>query len=151
MEPVRIVEKQPFSMVGLEITCAPGSSEIPALWGQLLPREKEIASLEPEVTYGLMEMQPGNQLRYMAGLSAAEDHADPPLGMTRWSVAGNSYAVFRTSLDGIKDCFHAIYDNWLPNAPYQRGTGPEFERYGETFRGEPNDELEIWIPVQPLA
>ena len=150
MQP-QFMTKPAFTVVGLLIHTRPMAPEIPNLWEQFVPRMGEVQhSAEPGVSYGLMDnfdMEAG-ALDYMAG-NVVEKVADLPVGMTRWDVPANTYAVFEATLPTIGQAFDAIYTTWLPTSGYQQAAGPYFERYGETFNpDDPAPKLEIYIPVE---
>jgi AraC family transcriptional regulator len=145
-----IVNKPAFSVVGLLIHTVPMSPDIPPLWDQLVPRMDELPpSAEPHVSYGLMRYDPAmNALDYMAGNPAGPGAV--PVGMDRWDVPENTYAVFETTLATIGDTFGSIYNTWLPTSGYRHAAAPYFERYGENFSPE-NPALTIYIPIEPAS
>lgn len=153
MDP-QFVTKSAFTVVGLLIHTSPKNPNIPELWDRFGPRIHEVAYIsEPYASYGLMDhvnFQLG-QLDYMAGCEVTQAEA-LPVGLTRWQVPTNTYAVFETTLAKIGETFDAIYSNWLPTSGYQQAPGPYFERYGETFN--PDDpttaKLDIYIPVEEV-
>jgi AraC family transcriptional regulator len=45
-----------------------------------------------------------------------------------------------------------IYNEWLPNSPWELDHRPHFERLGAKYKNEdPNSEEDIYIPVRPRA
>ena len=146
-----ITKKPAFSVVGLLIHTVPMSPDIPPLWDQLVPRMDELpATPEPQVSYGLMRYDPAtNALDYMAGNPAGPGAV--PVGMDRWDVPENTYAVFETSLATIGDTFGFIYNTWLPTSGYRHAAAPYFERYPAEFNPEKNPALTIHIPIEPAS
>jgi AraC family transcriptional regulator len=139
------VTKPAFIVVGLRIITKPKSPEIPKLWEKFVPRMGELQSVsEPYVSYGVMASA-GDTLDYMAGNPVGEV-AELPEGMSRWDIAGNTYAVFETMMQHLPETFDYIFGSWLPASDYQQGSGPLLERYGETFSPD-NPVVSIYIPV----
>ncbi len=147
MQP-QFVTKPAFTVVGMLIHPTPMSPEIPALWDEFAPRIGEIEHIaEAGVSYGLMDHfdQESSVFDYMAG-NPVTQVVDLPVGMTRWEVPTNNYAVFETTLDNIGETFDHIYSRWLPTSDYQQAPGPYFEHYPATFPDSPT--LSIYIPVE---
>ncbi len=149
MEP-QIVEKEAFTVVGMQIRARPMDPAIPQLWDRFVLRMDEIPGVsEPGVTYGLMGAmdQETGTFHYMAGCAAAPEGA-LPAGMSRWEVPASTYAVFQATLPTLGDVFAAIYQQWLPASGYQPGGDFCFECYDETFHpDDPAATLFIYIPV----
>jgi AraC family transcriptional regulator len=146
----RIVTQPAFEVVGLEIETSPKSPEIPALWGRFAARMSEIAdAIDPQIGYGVIARfdRERSRLSYLAGV-AVKSAAHPPQGMVMVGIPGGEYAVFESSLTVIGATFDHIFGVWLPQAPYRLGSGPYYERYGETFDPEdPTSLVTIHIPV----
>lgn len=147
----RLMNLPAFAMLGHKILTQPASPEIPQLWANFRPSELADYNAEPKVTYGLMQMDLATGiLTYMAGVTTRLSIT--PAGFERWEFAANDYAVFEATLSTISQTFDYIYGSWLPNSSFQRGTGPDFERYGPLFDPQnPNSTLEIYIPVLPQS
>lgn len=151
MQP-QFVTKPAFTVVGLLIHPTPMSPEIPKLWDQLAPRMGEIAhGSEPYVSYGLMDnFNPQTSVfDYMAG-NAVERVETLPVGMSRWDVPANTYAVFESSIPKLGESFGYIFNDWLPASGYEQVASPYFERYGENFSPD-NPVVSIYIPVAKKA
>jgi AraC family transcriptional regulator len=131
---------------------------IPKLWSAFVPRLREIAGVEPGVTYGLcacpdslgLKAEHPDEAVYLAAAEVAGDAPTPP-GMVRWSSSPGTYAKFihRGPVAGIGETMGFIYGEWLPGGDYDRGPGPDIERYDARF--DPVGEqsiLEIFIPVR---
>ena len=100
---------------------------------------------EPGVAYGVMQLdRSSGVLRYMAGEPSG---AEPLEGMTVWPVAPGEYAVFEATLENVSQVFAEIYGTWLPNSGFERGEGPDLERYGREF-GLDNSRFEVLIPIR---
>ena len=152
MDP-RIVNRASLVVVGMKILTKPMSPEIPELWPRFVSRIPEIgAILEPDVSYGVMEMIGGESggLSYMAAVSVADHAAHVPHGMTLATIPGGQYAVFEFPLSEVGAAFGYIYETWLPASGYSQDESPIFERYDENF--DPSlrsSRMEAHIPIRP--
>ncbi len=147
----KMIRKDGFVAVGMRITTAPLSAEIPQLWARFAPRLGEVPSIaEPYVNYGIMQSTgpaPG-RLDYMAAVSVAGP-VQAPEGMVAWPVEGGRYAVFETTLSGIGNTFAHIYGAWLAGSGFEPADAPCFERYDESFDPQdPGSRIEIYIPLK---
>lgn len=149
MEP-RIVERDPFSVVGMHYRGNPQEGELPRLWQAFGPREQEIKGiLNQHVTYGLSAFldEDTGEFDCLAGLEAESGH-ELPEGMVAWDMPGGTYAVFPCTLATIAQTFGHAYSTWLPSSGYVRGDGPDFEAY-EMFEGNDSDEtFDLYIPIR---
>ncbi len=151
MREPRIVQREAFRVVGMQITTNPMAGEIPALWQRFVPRMAEVPDIaEPKVSYGAMQNfdpQKGT-LEYMAGVSVSS-LAHMPDGMTSMDVPPNTYAVFEATLASIGDVFCQIYETWLPTSNFEHVKAPYFERYDERFDpAVSNSVIEVYVPVK---
>ena len=153
MEP-RIVTHPPLQVIGMQISTTPMSPEIPALWPRFMDRVAEIEPvLEPQVSYGVMQMLPGEpeSLSYLAAVSVPSA-AKVPDGMTAQTLPGGPYAVFEFPLSDIGDSFGFILGTWLPASGFEQAESPLFERYNENFNPEnPKSLVEAHIPIRPRS
>ena len=150
---LKIVERQPLIVVGMEIVTQPMSPEIPALWPKFVARIDEIENAnEPKVSYGVMRNEASMQvLHYMAGVAVSSPGRVPD-GMTSQLVPAGTYASFRYPLSGLARGFGEIFNRLLPSSNYVRIDAPHFERYDEAF--DPRNrssEVEIGIAVRLRA
>ncbi|RZS58425.1 AraC family transcriptional regulator [Sphaerotilus mobilis] len=154
MEP-RFVDRAPLQVTGMKIITKPMSPEIPQLWPRFVSRIEEIdAILEPEVSYGVMEMlsgEPGG-LSYLAAVSVAHAKLPLPEGMTSEEIPGGPYAVFEFPLADVGSAFGYIFETWLPASDYVQAASPIFERYNEKFDPtSPSSLVEAYIPIRPRS
>jgi AraC family transcriptional regulator len=151
MEP-KIVTRSPLEVVGMQIITAPMSPEIPALWPRFVDRLPEIEPiLEPQVSYGVMHMLPGQpeRLNYMAAVSVPSA-ASVPEGMTAQTLPAGQYAVFEFPLCDTGSAFGFILGTWLPSSGFLQAEAPLFERYNERFDPDNAGSLvEAYIPIRP--
>jgi AraC family transcriptional regulator len=153
MEP-RIVTHPQLRVVGLQISTTPMSPEIPALWPRFVDRIPEIEPvLEPQVSYGVMQMGPGDPetLSYLAAVSVPSA-GKVPEGMTAQTLPAGPYAVFEFPLSDIGASFGFIFGTWLPASGFEQAESPLFERYNENFNPEnPKSLVEAHIPIRPRS
>ena len=151
MREPRLVQREAFWLVGMQITVKPMTAEIPALWQRFAPRMGEVPDVaEPKVSYGAMQNfdQQKGTLEYMAGVSVTT-LARMPDGMTSMEAPPNTYAVFEATLASIGGVFCQIYETWLPTSNFEHVEAPYFERYDERFDpAVPHSVIEIYIPVK---
>lgn len=70
--------------------------------------------------------------------------------MERWEVPAATYAVFRCTLNTLRQTFDYAYQEWLPNSPYERAPSPEFEYYGADYDPQNDDSpMSVFIPITP--
>jgi AraC family transcriptional regulator len=68
-------------------------------------------------------------------------------------IPPGTYAVFHyKGLSSDSSVWRYIYNEWLPNSPWELDHRPHFERLGAKYKNEdPNSEEDIYIPVRPRA
>lgn len=150
MEP-KFVTKPAFSVAGLLYHGKPMSSEIPQLWTKFMEQASDVQQgIHPEVCYGVCDHfdEKTGDFDYLAAVEVVAD-AVQTAPIVKWDLPAQEYAVFTTTLPKIGETFDYIYQRWLPGSGYQRGMGPEFEFYPETFEPEdPASEFDVAIPVK---
>lgn len=151
MEP-KFKTKDAFVVIGLKYRGSNDNNEIPKLWNQFSKKVSLIKPLatEPINAYGICHSfdMDKNEFDYIAGLEVKND-SDEPLGMVKFEVPKQEYAVFETTLPNIMTTINNIYNKWLPSSDYARTEGPEFEYYDKDFDPEKEDStLSIYVPVK---
>jgi AraC family transcriptional regulator len=138
-----------FTIVGAHHRGETANAEIPALWQKHGFRLSQLESSQPGVYFGLCDNFDcaTRQFDYVAGVAIDPESATPE-GYVRWEVPAQNYAVFSTTLPKLMETFHAIQSEWLPTSGKRHAGGPEFERYGPDFDGDPSQPLTLWIPIQ---
>jgi AraC family transcriptional regulator len=156
----RIVEKEPFYIVGLKRRVAlqyngvnPG---IQAMWESLTPDDitelKQLSSAEPK---GLLSASlnfsdgrsEGGELDHYIGVATVE----APSG--KWQalpVASSTWAVFTaigTFPEALQNVWGRIYSEWFAMSGYELSEGPEILWNESKDTTLPNYRSEIWIPV----
>lgn len=147
----RITSKPAFTVGGLLYRGKNEEDEIAQLWATSGARLWDIQDVtRPGVAYGVIDhMDPeSGAFEYLAGMEVKAG-ADLPEGMVSWEIPAQTYAVFACTLPTLMETMHQIYEQWLPQSGYERGTGPEFEFYGQEFDAtDPGSRMELWIPVR---
>ena len=137
-----------FVAVGARYQGGMQNGEISRLWEQWGKAVTSQPSTDPGVSYGMtLDFQGATMtIDYLAAVPVAEN-APVPEGMVRLEVPAQTYAVFSCTLPTLSQTIMASYSEWLPASGYQRGTGPELERYDESF-DTPEQPLTFWLPIQ---
>ena len=75
----------------------------------------------------------------------------PNEGLEHLEIPPGTYAVFHyKGLSSDSSVWRYIYNEWLPNSPWELDHRPHFERLGAKYKNEdPNSEEDIYIPVRP--
>ncbi|WP_313694097.1 GyrI-like domain-containing protein [Halorarum halobium] len=151
MDDPAIESKDAFTVVGHQYEGAVEDGEIGELWDALDGWTGEFAALaDAEEFFGVCTAfeESSGRVTYLAGVAADAD-AEVPDGMASVDLPARRYAVFSITLADLRARIDEIHGEWLPGAAYDRAEGPEFERYGEGYDGEPDTEFEYLVPVAP--
>lgn len=151
MMDIKLEKKPAFTVVGMKYRGKNENKEIPQLWSQFLPRVSEIQNItDHDLCFGVEDNydEVADEFDYLACIPVS--HVETlPAGMERWDIPANTYAIFPTNLQKITDTYHYIYESGLADAKLERGTGPEFEYYDETFDAkDPNSTFYLYVPVK---
>ncbi len=125
-------------------------------WTTLLERQKNIGNRISGTYCGLMVSPTGNfvedSLIYIAGV-AVTSLDDVPLDMVSHYFPEQLVAmfdVFAGTEDNIAKTVDYIYGYWLPNSPYTRGNGSDYELFENvTSFEDPNLKSKYVIPIVP--
>ena len=156
----RIKKLQEKKLIGQNIKMSLSQNRTGQLWGQFVPRIKEIKNkLSPDKIS--MQIYPP---RYHAAFSPntefekwaaveVSDFNDIPEGMESFTLEEGLYAVFDYKGSSTDDSiFQYIFSKWLPSSGYQIDDRPHFEVLGEKYKNnDVNSEEEIWIPIVATA
>ena len=123
------------------------SGELATFWKQWGEAVTAQPSTAPGISYGItLGFDPSTMtIDYLVAVAVTED-ALVPQGMVRWEVPAQTYAVFDCTLSTLSATIMSTYFDWLPGSGYQRGHGPELERYDESFE-RPEQPLTFWLPI----
>ncbi|HUD11048.1 MAG TPA: AraC family transcriptional regulator [Candidatus Saccharimonadia bacterium] len=107
-------------------------------WMSLLKRQDEIQDRLPAMFYGITASPSGNfiknTLNFIAGVPVAS-YKFVPGGMVAWNFPEQLVAMFKVASiekETVLKTIDYIYGYWLPNSPYTRGSGSDYELFGET-------------------
>ncbi len=147
----KIVERDGFTVVGMEYFGDNKNMEIRELWSQFGPRMSEIPNpAEHGTSYGICDsMNDKGEFSYLAGIAVTDD-SQIPEGMKSKRIPAGKYAVFthKGSLDKLDATYDLIYKKWLPNCGCEL-RGYDFELYDERFKFfEPDSEFDIYIAIK---
>jgi predicted transcriptional regulator YdeE/DNA-binding transcriptional MerR regulator len=149
LEP-KIVQREAFTVVGMEYRGKNENNEIKDMWDLFAPRMGEIKHpIWQWGSYGVCrDMPEEGGLHYLAGVEV-EQVEDVPDGMTVWTVPEQTYAVFPCTLPTLHDAYRYAFEEWLPQSGYRRGDGPDFELYTEEFEpDDPASTMYIYVPIR---
>jgi len=157
----RIVEKEPFRIVGIKkrvtLRYSGVNPEISAMWATLdadtIGQLKAISNVEP---MGLVSAsanfsegrQDGGSLDHCIG--AATDNPCPA-GFDALEVPALTWAVFESVgpfPETLQNIWGRIYAEWFPSSDYQAAEGPELLWNESKDVTSPTFRSEIWIPVK---
>jgi len=167
MEP-KIIEQGQTTIVGMvyygnpfhDVGAAPEQNEIGKLWGRFntylegnRPAFKHPVDtkVEWELHIGTDEYEETKEYFVMVGIEVSQIEDLPPPIFAKVFPAGQ-FAVF--TLRGKEmtgNWGKAIYQEWLPSSAYGEAYSCTFERYDDAhFKGwgDPESEVEIWVPVK---
>ncbi len=167
MEP-KIIQRDQFIIVGMvyygnpfhAAEVSPDQNEVGKLWGRFNtyygnnPQGfKE--EVNPKVAWELHittdEYEETKEYYVMVGVEVSKIDGLPLPTFTKVLPAGQ-YAVFTLKGEEMASNWgDAIYKEWLPSSDYEEAYQCTIERYDEdTFKGwgDPDSEVEIWIPVK---
>ena len=104
-------------------------------WTTLLERQTEIENRIPKTYYGLSVSRSGNfvedTLDYIAGMPVTA-RGRVPAGMVSFEFPEQVVAMFEVfagTEDNVAKTVDYIYGYWLPNSPYTRGRGNDYELF----------------------
>lgn len=156
MQPT-IVEVQEKKFVGNHMKMSLTNNRTGQLWGQFMPRKKEIVNTLTSDLVSLQVYRPGhfddfNPNREFEKWALVEvgDVTNVPKGMEVFTCPKGTYAVFlHKGSDRDESIFKYIFSSWLPSSAYALDERPHFEILGAKYKkGDPGSEEEIWIPVK---
>ncbi len=135
-----LVRRGAFTVAGVRaVFDQDNKSGIPSLWPRLI-RALPLTGQVNAVTYGVMRMENKAEGRfsYMAGVEVTGD-APLPDGFERVTLAAQSYAVFRLTLDGsalhpqMQSAMPKIWGDLLPKSGLKTVPAPDLEVYPGDF------------------
>jgi len=123
-------------------------------WMSLLKRLDEIQDKQPPKFYGITASPSGNftedTLDFIAGIPVSSN-THVPSGMIAHTFPEQLVAMFDVSIidkDTVLKTIDYIYGYWLPNSPYTRGSGSDYELFDESDGFiDPNQGSKYVIPI----
>jgi AraC family transcriptional regulator len=125
-------------------------------WTNLIERQTEVQNRKPNTFYGLTVSQSGhfteNTLDYIAGVPVTT-LSQLPSDMVSYKFPEQLVAMFDV-YSGVEDTVAKtvdyIYGYWLPNSPYTRGNGNDYELFENVSNFEdPKLQSKYVIPIEP--
>jgi AraC family transcriptional regulator len=126
------------------------NKEIPALWGSFGDKLAPLMEKSPSMLcFGLCQNmdEATGEFSYMVGIMKGDEIHDRD-GFETWSVPGDRWAVFDTTLGDIHNTFGAIFGDWAKNSGAVLRNAPVIERYPVDFDGTPEAALEILVAIE---
>lgn len=151
MDPVSIVKRESFRVLGVQARIEPMSTDFAKLWADMyMPRHETIQTMSgSQESYGLyFGTDEKGKVDFLAGMPVVE--ADPvPEGLVVREIAEADYAVFETPMSGIAETWKGIYENWLANSTEfaEDESGTSFEVFPPGVH-EGLSSVSIFIPVK---
>lgn len=148
-----IVTSQGFLVAGALYEGKNENQEIAVMWGEFDQQVGRIQAVKDAPFYGVCEMDESmvdGAFRYVAGVQIARPEDAPP-EFFQIHVPAGKYAVFKHTgaLDGLRNTYESIYQEWLPQSGLKRAPGPDLEVYTEEFDAfKPSSVLYLWVPVE---
>jgi AraC family transcriptional regulator len=147
-----------MKLVGLNVAMSFGDSAIRQLWQAFGPMVAEVTNRVSQDFISMRIYDPPPRtpppldspfVQWAAVEVADFDRVPHPL--QSHVLSGGLYAVFEHH--GTPASFgrtaEQIFEQWLPNSPYELAPRPYFEVLGPNYRpDDPKAHEEIWIPVQ---
>jgi AraC family transcriptional regulator len=167
MEP-KIIEQGEMIIVGMvyygnpfkDVEVAPEQNEVGKLWTRFSTywdshREAFKHEVNTSVGWELHittdEYEETKEYYVMVGIEVSRIE-DLPAPIFAKVLPAGQYAVFTLKGEQMTSNWgDAIYKEWLPSSAYEEATGCTIERYDEDrFKGwgDPDSEVEIWVPVK---
>ncbi len=106
-------------------------------WQTLMKRQDEIKDRLPTAFYGITASPSGNfteeTLNFIAGIPVSSAN-NVPSGMIAHHFPAQQVAMFDVAVidkETVLRTIDYIYGYWLPNSPYTRGSGSDYELFDE--------------------
>lgn len=129
-------------------------AQIHALWQQLIPIINVLTPIinEPHTSYGVMRHydMTTDLFDYLAGV-AIDYPVALPIECDIWHVPAQRYAVFASTLATITPTFDMIFNEWRTTTHHQIAEGPRFEYYTADFMGQPDSQVQLYIPIVAVS
>jgi AraC family transcriptional regulator len=126
-----VVTKQGFTLLGLMERFPYQEDDFEGIWKRFMAYHDRILPLSTDKAYyGAYYPLPDKSMDYLAGMLVLKGTKAPD-GLTVCQVPEARWAVFECTVATIPQTCDAIFQDWLPTAPYEHaGPNPDaYERY----------------------
>ncbi len=158
----RIVEKEPFKLVGFKkrvpIIFSGVNAEIAKMYELLTPeiikKLKDLSDTEPtgiisaSTNFSEERMEEKGELDHYIGVATSNDGTE---GFDILEIDANKWAVFESIgpfPETLQNVWGRIYSEWFPSSGYEAVDGPEILWNESKDTTNPKYKSEIWIPVK---
>ncbi len=153
----RIEKLEEKKLIGCYIKMSLANNKTGQLWGQFVPRIKEIRNRTSEDKISMQiypplyyqQFNPNTEFKKWATVEV-QGLGNIPNGMKSFILEEGLYAVFDyKGSSSDHSIFQYIFSKWLPNSNYIVDDRPHFEVLGSKYKNnDPSSEEEIWIPIR---
>lgn len=149
----RILQKDSFTVVGMEMTCSFEKNRkyrmAPNLWNKVVKRRYELNGFIERWGYGVaFESIPGDYFSYMASYEVNNNDYIPK-GMKSRTIPSSTYASFLfhygPDIQRFYEALEYIYGIWLPLSGYTLSTNMDLIEVFDMESGVESNE--IWMPL----
>lgn len=144
--------------IGIKIEMSVADPKNHLLWGNFMPRRKEITNNITTDLLSLSVYQPNyfeafkpTEIFTKWALVEVSDFNFVPNTMEPFTIESGLYAIFKHQGDtqAFYKTMHYIFETWLPNSGYELDNRPHFEILGAGYKnGAPNSEEDVAIPIK---
>lgn len=151
MQPIKFESLPAFKVMGMKYRGNNANMEIAQMWQEFNKRALEVPCTG-DCAYGvcfILNDSTGGEFEYIAGFKV-DDTSHVPEGMVVVDIPASRYAVFahRGSIEGLRDTYHRICDEWWPNSGYTP-CGYDMEVYTDEWKGfSPDSVFYIYEPIK---
>ena len=147
----RIVEREPFQVIGKTVTSSLENNIIPQFWGTCKKDgtvDKLLSIGVNPCTLGLCfgyDEQGNND--YMVGIESIKERHE---GMETTPIPKSAWLVFEAIgpiPNALGETWRRIYGEFLPQSVYQQSTLPTMEKYFGSNTQAEDYKVEVWIPI----
>lgn len=167
MSKVEILLKSEFKVAGRSTVTDGADNRVMLLWKSFLHEREGVEKLaKSSPVIGLFEpakikdnscaacnIDIARKVEYLASVEV-DDFAGLPEDMERRVVPEQLYARFihKGRLAELVKSYGYLLGSWLPQSGYKRAESPDFECYGEGYKGpEAEDsEIELYLSIEKL-
>jgi len=155
-----IIEIPEKLLVGMRLKMSYTKDLTQKLFGEFMPLHKQVLHAANQGFFAVHIYEDDFQLQHFTPHTIFEKWAAVevtafetlPPNMESLTIPSGKYALFVHKGLGatFPQTIQYIYQEWLPNAPYEYDNRPYFERMGEKYYGfeNPESEEEIWVPIK---